>query len=93
MSKMYREAFKETICHCRRKRTLNLRHSSVNQSYFSSAKNNRHAPGASIIRRKDAITFDRNVVRSDTQQTHFSLSANGQGGGQRTHGTSYGHLF
>jgi len=28
-SKRYKEAFKETICHCRRKRTLNLRHSSV----------------------------------------------------------------
>jgi len=79
MSKRYREAFKETMCHCRRKRTLNLRHSSVHLSYYSSAKSNRHAPGVSIIRRQDAITCDRNVVRSDTQQTQFCLSANGQG--------------
>ena len=75
--KRYREAFKETICHCRRKRTLNLRHNSVHQSYYSSTKNNKHAPGVSVIRRHDAITCDRNVVRSDTQQTHFILSASG----------------
>ena len=53
--------------------------------YYSSAKNNKHAPGVSIIRRQYAITCGRNVVRSDTQQTHFSLSANGQGSVDKEH--------
>ncbi|KAH3736803.1 pyrokinin-1 receptor-like [Dreissena polymorpha] len=75
MSKRYREAFKETICHCRRKRTLTLRNSSIHQSYYCSGKFSR-PPGRSIVRRTD-IPVKKLVRRSDTIQTQFSLSLNG----------------
>ncbi|XP_045197537.2 pyrokinin-1 receptor-like isoform X2 [Mercenaria mercenaria] len=75
MSKRYREAFRETICNCRRKRTLNLRNSGLHQSYYSS-KASRATPTRTILRQTDSA--ERNhVMRSDTIQTQVSLSLNG----------------
>lgn len=71
MSKRYREAFRETICHCKRKRTLNLRNSGLHQSYYCS-KTSRMTTSRPISRRGES-----HVMRSDTIQTQVSLSLNG----------------
>ncbi|WAR06771.1 CAPAR-like protein [Mya arenaria] len=77
MSKRYREAFKDTICHCRRKRTLHLRHSGLQKSYYCSVKHSRPPSAMSIVRRSENMCH---VVRSDTQQTQISFPLNGNNG-------------
>lgn len=70
MSKRYREAFKETICHCKRKRTSHLRNSGLHQSLYSSKTSRTNT---SRVSRQT----ENHVMRSDTIQTQVSLSLNG----------------
>ncbi|XP_060560440.1 neuropeptides capa receptor-like isoform X2 [Ruditapes philippinarum] len=77
MSKRYREAFRETICHCRRKRNLNIRTSGLHQSYYSSKA--RPFTTRTVSRPTTSGSSDRShVMRSDTIQTQVSLSLTGQ---------------
>lgn len=71
MSKRYREAFRETICNFQRKRTVNMRHSGLHQSYYSS-----RVPARAILRHQESRAASH-VMRSDTIQTQVSLSLNG----------------
>ena len=78
MSKRYREAFKETICHCRRKRNLNITTCGIHQSYYSN-KAPRAFTTRSASRPTTSSSSDRShVIRSDTIQTQVSLSLTGQ---------------
>lgn len=78
MSKRYREAFKETICHCR-KRTSSFRNGSgIHQSYYSQ-KHSRSTVRTGLNRHD--ISRAKQVHRSDTVQTQVSLSLNGNSDG------------
>lgn len=76
MSKRFREAFKETICRCRWKRTLVTRPNNVYQTAYYFTTKPERLPQRATTRRSDH-SATKSVMRSDTLQTQVSFAMNG----------------
>lgn len=78
MSKRFREAFKDTICKCRRKRSLAFRppnSTTYTQAYYTCCKPERLQTRGLTPRPQHSN--GNHVMRSDTLQTQVSFTLNG----------------
>jgi len=78
MSRRFREAFKETIFKCRRKRTLAIRppHTMYTQAYYTCCKSQDRLPNRGTAPNQEHSNGSH-VLRSDTLQTQVSIAMNG----------------